>query len=228
MSEETKGTPYEDLRDTVEQYSDEKGSDFLTDPRAVEKAKQMAESESALDHGQKLRASRDAMGFTLEELSEKTGIGRDVLAQVEAGETLLPLGQLIKLGNVLSLRMADAIAEGQEAFTIVRADQRKAFKRFGQARQTTYGYEYESLAPGKKDRRMEPFIVTLHPGASGEPSTHEGQEFIFVLEGQMEALVEKTRNVLGPGDAIYYEAASSHLVRAHGDKPAKILAVLVS
>ncbi len=228
MSEEPKGTPYEDLRDTVEQYSDEKGSDFLTDPKAVEAAKQMAESESALDHGQRLRSSREAMGFTLDELSEKTGIDRDVLAQVESGETLLPLGQLIKLTNTLSLKMADAIAEGLEAFTIVRADRRKAFKRFGQARQTTYGYEYESLAPGKKDRKMEPFIVTLHPGASGEPSTHEGQEFIFVLEGEMEAFVEQTRDVLRPGDAIYYDATSNHLVRAYGDKPAKILAVLVS
>jgi quercetin dioxygenase-like cupin family protein/ribosome-binding protein aMBF1 (putative translation factor) len=228
MSEEKQGTPYEDLRETVEQYSDERGSDFLTDPKAVAEAKQIAENESALDHGQRLRAGREAMGFTLEELSEKSGIARDVLIQVEAGETLLPLGQLIKLSNVLSLRMADAIAEGLEAFTIVRASQRKAFKRFGQARQTTYGYEFESLAPGKKDRKMEPFIVTLHPGASGEPSTHEGQEFIFVLEGQMEAFVEETQDVLGPGDAIYYDATSNHLVRAYGDKPAKILAVLVS
>ena len=53
-------------------------------------------------------------------------------------------------------------------------------------------------------------------------------EFIYVLEGEMEVFVEETRDVLRPGDAIYYDATSKHLVRAHGDKDAKILAVLVS
>jgi quercetin dioxygenase-like cupin family protein len=135
---------------------------------------------------------------------------------------------LIKVTKVLSLKMADAISAGQESFTIVRAHQREAFKRFGQAKQTRYGYAYESLAARKKDRKMEPFIVTLLPAAADELSTHDGQEFIYVLEGEMEVTVEDTREVLAPGDAVYYDATSRHLVRAHGDKPAKILAVIVS
>jgi quercetin dioxygenase-like cupin family protein len=44
----------------------------------------------------------------------------------------------------------------------------------------------------------------------------------------MEVIIEGTRDVLGPGDAIYYDATASHLVRAHGDNPARILAVLIS
>jgi quercetin dioxygenase-like cupin family protein len=84
------------------------------------------------------------------------------------------------------------------------------------------------LAPGKKDRMMEPFIVTLHPAVSDEPSTHDGQEFIYVLEGEMEVMVEGAREVLKPGDSVYYDSTSTHLVKAHGDKPAKILAVLIS
>ncbi len=147
---------------------------------------------------------------------------------MKAGETMLPLGQLIKLSKALSLRMADVISTGEEAFTIVRSDQRQSFARFGKAKEASHGYEYESLAAGKKDRSMEPFIVTLHPSAADQLSSHDGQEFIYVLEGEMEVVVEGTRDVLKPGDAIYYDSTSMHLVKAHGDKPAKILAVLIS
>jgi quercetin dioxygenase-like cupin family protein/DNA-binding Xre family transcriptional regulator len=175
-----------------------------------------------------VRISRQRQGFTLEELGEKTGIDPGALAQLEAGEAMLPLGQLIKLSKALSLKMSDVISPGTESFAIVRADQRRAVARFARAREASHGYEYESLAPTKKDRAMEPFIVTLHPAASDEPSSHDGQEFIYVLEGEMEVTINDTREVLQPGDAVYYDSTSMHLVRAYGDKPAKILAVLVS
>lgn len=228
MDEEKKVITYEDFRETASDYGEDKGHDFLTDPAAVALAREKVEDEKAVPHGQKLRATREKRGFSLEELAEKTGIDREALAQLEAGKELLPLGQLIKLSKALSLRMADVISPGEEPFTIVRSDQRRSFARFGQARQASHGYEYESLAAGKKDRLMEPFIVTLHPAAAGEPSAHDGQEFIYVLEGEMEVVVNDTRDVLKPGDAIYYDSTSMHLVKAHGDKPARILAVLIS
>lgn len=228
MDEEKKVTSYEDFRETASDYGEDKGHDFLTDPAAVALAREKAENEEAVSHGDKLRTAREKRGFSLDELAARTGIERNALAQLETGEAMLPLGQLIKLSKALSLRMADVISTGEEPFTIVRADQRKSFARFGKARQASRGYEYESLAAGKKDRLMEPFIVTLHPSGADELSSHDGQEFIYVLEGEMEVVVNDTRDVLKPGDAIYYDSTSVHLVKAHGDRPAKILAVLIS
>jgi quercetin dioxygenase-like cupin family protein/ribosome-binding protein aMBF1 (putative translation factor) len=228
MDQEKKQASYDSFRQAVDQYSEDKGHDLLTDPDAVAAAKERVEDEQAATHGQRLRAAREARGFTLAELAEKTGTSAEDLAQVEAGETLLPLGQLIKLSKILSLKMSEMISAGEEAFTIVRAGQRRTIDRFGKAKQAGSGYEYESLAPGKKGRLMEPFIVTLLPGASAEQSTHDGQEFIYVLEGVMEVLIEDKSELLQPGDAVYYDSTTNHLVRAHGANPAKILAVLVS
>jgi transcriptional regulator with XRE-family HTH domain len=228
MDEENKVASYEDFHVTASNYGDDKGHDLLTDPAIMAEARDKAEDDTAEAHGEKLRASREKAGFSLEELAARTGIERDALAQLEAGEAMLPLGQLIKLSKALSLRMADVISTGEEAFTIVRSDQRRSFARFGKAREASHGYEYESLASGKKDRQMEPFIVTLRPSSADEFSSHDGQEFIYVLEGEMEVVVNDTREVLKPGDAIYYDSTSMHLLKAHGDKPAKILAVLVS
>src|SRR5512139_3237294 len=151
MDEIKTGMSYEDFRETASNYGEDKGHDFLTDPATVAKVTEKAEEEKGVSHGDMLRATREKRGFSLDELAARTGIAKDVLAQVEAGEFMLPLGQLIKLSKALSLRMADVISTGKESFTIVRSDQRLSFSRFGKAREANYGYEYESLAAGKKD-----------------------------------------------------------------------------
>lgn len=228
MEEQTKEASYESFREAAEEYGDLKGEDLLTDSAAVSAAKERAEREESVGHGQRVRESRERQGLTLDAVADKAGVDPAVLAELEAGRAVLPLGQLIKISKALSLKMSDVISAGTDAFTIVRADQGRAFLRFGKAKQESHGYEYLSLAPTKKDRAMEPFLVTLRPAASDEPSSHDGQEFIYVLDGEMEVRIGDFRDILRPGDAVYYDSTSMHLVKAHGDKPAKILAVLVS
>lgn len=226
-SDQTK-TSYNTFREAIDDYGDDKGHDLLTDPTSVAEITSKAAKDQSVTHGVKLKEIRESRGFTVEELAEKSGLNADSLKLMEAGEMLLPLGQLIKLSKALSLKMSDVIATGTESFTIVRADERQSVTRLGASRQAKRGYEYESLAPGKKDRLIEPFIVTLHPSDDDDKSSHDGQEFIFVLDGEMEAFVDDHRSVLKPGDAIYYDSTSIHLVRAYGDKPARILAIIMS
>ncbi len=228
MDEEKDRSSMEDLQDTVDEYGEHAGEDLLTDPRADAAAADSAESDPAAEVGKRIRAARDERGFTLEELSAKTGIDADALAKVESEEATLPLGKLIKLSKALSMTMTEVISPGKKPFTIVRASERQRFARFGESREARHGYVYEALASEKQGRKMEPFIVKLLPASSDEPSSHDGQEFIYVLDGEMEVLIEETREVLEPGDCIYYDSSSMHLVRAHGDKPATILAVLTS
>ena len=228
MESDRTDASYTSFRETVDEYGDDRGHDLLTDPHAVAESTQKAPKDQSTSHGVKLKEIRESKGFTVEELSRKTGLDADSLRQMESGEALLPLGQLIKLSKALSLKMSDVISTGTEAFTIVRAGERQTFSRLGASKQARRGYEYESLAPDKKDRLIEPFIVTLHPSDDDEKSSHDGQEFIYILEGEMEAFVGEHRAVLKPGDAIYYDSTSVHLVRAYGDKPARILAIIIS
>ncbi len=224
--EDKKEQTYEEFRKTASAYSEDESPDFLTDP-SVDAGAHIDEQQ-AVSHGAKLKATREQRGFSLRELSERTGIPEQSLDDLEHGKSLLPLGRLIKLSKALSLKMADVISPGEESYTIVRAGERQSVARFGESKQTSYGYGYESLAANKKDRLMEPFIVTLHPTEAEEPSSHDGQEFIYVLEGEMEIVIEDKKDVLGPGDAVYYDSGAMHLVKAHGSNPAKILAVLIS
>ena len=74
---------------------------------------------------------------------------------------------------------------------------------------------------------MEPFLVTLEPSdIQEERSSHDGQEFIYVLEGAMEVRLGNEVHILEPGDAIYYDSTVPHLVKCHGEDKTQILAVL--
>jgi quercetin dioxygenase-like cupin family protein len=110
----------------------------------------------------------------------------------------------------------------------VRKDERKMVSRFASKEGVKYGYFYESLGFDKKDRHMEPFIVTLEPATvkAAKTSVHEGEEFIFVLEGEMEVILGNHTDILSPGDSIYYDSTIPHKVQCHQDKVTRILAVI--
>lgn len=183
--------------------------------------------ERAELYGERIRAAREWKGFSIDEVSLKTGIEKNYLVQVEKGEALLPIGLIIKVAKTLSLRLADVISRGQEPFTIVRAGEGTGVHRL-ERKGGGYGYEYESLAPKKKGKTMEPFLVTLYPMEKLQSTFHEGQEFMYVLNGQVEVTLEGQVHILSAGDAVYYDSNDNHFVRAYGDKPAKIVAVLSS
>ena len=88
--------------------------------------------------------------------------------------------------------------------------------------------DFFSLAEGKTSRHMEPFMITVNPADLGSHSlsSHEGEEFVYVLNGAIEIEYGKDLHVLVPGDSIYYDSIVPHQLRAHGDVPARILAVV--
>lgn len=177
--------------------------------------------------GKRIHEAREMRGLTLEDLSSRTGISVDRLERVESNRTTPPLGELIRLGKALEMKMGYFISAGADRpMCVVRADARPKVARHGKKVAEQYGYVYESLAAEKSNRLMEPFLVTLAPTEFGELSAHDGQEFLFVLEGAIRAQVGKEVEVLHSGDSIYYDSSSPHLIKCHGKKPAKILAVI--
>jgi transcriptional regulator with XRE-family HTH domain len=186
-----------------------------------------AAPEAKRSLGERIREAREMRGLTLEDLSSRSGISVDGLERVEANRATPPLGQLVRLGKALEMKMGYFLSAGvDKPMSVVRADARPKIARHGKQRSEQYGYVYESLAPEKANRLMEPFLVTMVPTEFGEFSSHDGQEFLFVLEGEIRTQVGKEVEVLRPGDSIYYDSTHPHLVKCHGGRPAKILAVI--
>ena len=179
--------------------------------------------------GEKIKALREQRGLSLKELADLTGFSTALLSQMENHLVSPSLGTIIKLAGAFGVKVGDFLGETEgEPFTIVRKDERKKVSRFASKDGVKYGYSYESLGFEKKDRHMEPFIVTLEPATvkTSKTSVHEGEEFIFVLEGEMEVILGDHTDILYPGDSIYYDSTIPHRVQCHQDKVTRILAVL--
>jgi transcriptional regulator with XRE-family HTH domain len=206
----------------------EEGYDLLTDSSRAHPAGAGAwPAEKKENLGDRIRKAREMRGLTVTDMSSRTGIREEILIRVEANEIIPPLGELIKLGKAVEMKMGYFISPGvDQPMTVVRREARPEVSRYGKKKSEKYGYYYESLASEKANRFMEPFLVTLLPDGAQELSTHDGQEFIFVLEGEMKAQVGQQVEVLRSGDAIYYDSTHPHLVKCAGDKATKILAVL--
>ena len=176
-----------------------------------------------------IKTIREKQGLSLQELAARTGYSTAVLSQIENHLESPSLGTMVRLAKALHVPIGSFFdREDTEPFTIIRHDERQTVSRFASKEGVTYGYTYESLGYEKKNRHMEPFLVTLEP-ATVTPSTlsrHEGEEFIYVLEGEMEVQLGDHKDVLYPGDAIYYDSTIPPHVQCHGGKKALILAVL--
>ncbi len=180
--------------------------------------------------GERIKQFRESLGMGLQGLSEKTGFSTAFLSQIENHLISPPLGSLIKIARALDIEIGRLFDQKNRApFTIVRKDEREPTSRVASKEGVRYGYAYESLAPDKINRTMEPFLVTLEPVAKkGAPYSHDGEEFIFVLEGRVEVQLGDYTDALEPGDSIYYDSTVPHRVSCLDDAPAKIVAVIHS
>ncbi len=188
--------------------------------------------QGLLKVGEKIKQLREEKGLSLQQFSEKTGFSTALLSQIETHMVSPSLGNLIKLAHALEVTVGNFLAEGEGVpFSLIRKDERKSVSRYASKEGVNYGYTYESLGAQVKDHHMEPFIITLEPVAKGhieKSSSHEGEEFLFVIEGKMEVRLGDHTDILSPGDSIYYNSCIPHLVKCHEGEAARVLAVIYS
>ena len=179
--------------------------------------------------GEKIRGLRIARGLSVADVAQRSGIPESTIHSIEGHLVSPPLGNLVSLARVFEVPVGDFFGDGGDSpYCVVRSRDRKTVSRFNSTGGASGGYSYESLGHHKKNRHMEPFLVTLSPvdPAQVEPNQHIGEEILFVLEGQVEVRILDRTEILSPGDSIYYDSAMPHVVLCHGKETATLLAVI--
>ncbi|MDR2672465.1 MAG: cupin domain-containing protein [Coriobacteriales bacterium] len=198
------------------------GATVLQDPQAAIKAPKGSV-------GTKITELREALLLSPEQLAERCACDVSVIKNLEAGELAPSLAPLIKITRALGVRLG-TLLDDDEALgpVLTRANSYKDSTRLkGLETHSDAGeLTFQALAEGKAARHMEPFFITLEPSEDREHtlSAHEGEEWLYALEGPLEIEYGKELYILQPGDSIYYDSIVPHQVRSHNGQPAAFVA----
>ena len=180
--------------------------------------------------GLKIKSMRESKNISIEEMAERSGMSVDQIMSIEDDQYLPSLGPLIKVARALGVRLGTFLDDSDELGPVVcRAEQSAEGISFSNgATETRQNMVYHSLARQKAGRAMEPFVIDVLPSEerSFKLSAHEGEEFIYVLSGELEIAYGKETYHLRQGDSIFYDSIVEHHVHGMAGKAARILAVV--
>lgn len=182
--------------------------------------------------GAKIKRLRETKNLSLEEISERSGLTVEQIQSIETDQNLPSLGPLIKIARALGVRLGTFMDDNDALGPIVtRAKDREADSSISFSNGATDArkhMEYHPLAQQKAGRHMEPFVIDINPEETPnfQLSDHEGEEFIYVMQGEVEIVYGKVTYHLNEGDSIFYDSIVKHHVHGAPGKSAKILAVV--
>ena len=176
-----------------------------------------------------------------ETLAERSGLPLELIMNIEAG--LIPdLAPLIRISRALGVRLGTLLDDQEELGPVVtRAGEATASPRFvtglpesaadtaiqgNEEDRSHQGLHFNALAAHKGSRHMEPFIVDIEADAKQDKSSHEGEEFIYVLSGVLSLEYGSASYTLNVGDSVYYDSIVPHRVTSATDAATRILAVI--
>ena len=180
-----------------------------------------------------IRNLRSRQGWTLKEMSEKSGIPVSTLSKVEHDRLTLTYDKLYQLSQRLGMRMSELFAEAGEPASANITARRSLSDRSNAIRVSTPNYDYHYLCAELRHKRMIPVIATVRADSAkkfGDLVQHTGEEFTFVLKGQV---VLNTQFydpvVLKEGQSVYFDSSMGHAyLTADGCMEAEVLTVMSS
>ena len=173
---------------------------------------------------------RETRSLSLEDLAERANLKVDGIKKIENGEQIPGLTPLLKIARALGVRLGTFLDDQQDIGPVItRKDDKKGITRFSNKDNPDHSdLDFYSLAQNKSGRHMEPFMIDIFSSSEEDYklSSHEGEEFIYVMKGEIEIIYGKDTFILKEGESIYYDSIVEHHVHSHGTGDAKILAVV--
>jgi len=157
--------------------------------------------------GRRLKLLRLRQGLTLDDVTGKAGCSRSMLSKIENGKAFPSLSTLANLALAVGCAPSSLMDSGEgvstgAVFTPASSER---------GRRADAGYCFLALAEGRASKMMDPFVITASSkDVEAHALSHPGEEFIYVLEGEMEMRVGTVSYRLAPGDSLYFDAEEEH------------------
>jgi len=170
--------------------------------------------------GQKIKKARTGKKLKLDQLANETGFSTDYLKKIESGKAIPPVGALLQISRALEI---DSGALLKEPETQLESRIKAHTKR-------TENYAYTTLTPGAENKHLKAFLVTVEPRQDhkGVGYHHQGEEFVYVLQGKIEVAVGEHVNVLEAGDSLHFNSGINHNMKSISNETTELLVVIYS
>ncbi|MEG1859426.1 MAG: cupin domain-containing protein [Christensenellaceae bacterium] len=177
-----------------------------------------------MEIAERISTLREIEEVTAAEMAQLTGKTEQEYLEYESGNKDFSFSFLFTVANRLGVDITELLTGDNaklKTFSLVR-------KGEGLKMERRKAYKYQHLAPIFKNRRMEPFLVTVEPKdvEAITKHSHEGHEINYVVQGSMTMYINDAIVVVNEGDMMYFDASSPHAMKAENGKPCKFLAII--
>ena len=166
--------------------------------------------------GERIKTARQDLRLKTEELAAKVGCSDEYLEWVEEGQAEPPVALLIQLAKALKLDSGSFLREEDTT------------RRKEEVTKRTRHYSYTTLTPPDEKNHLAAFAITIPPETAheGVGYSHEGEEFVFVIQGEVDVTIGDERNRLAEKESLHFNSNISHEISNPGQVEAKCLVVL--
>ncbi len=194
---------------------------------------EVREEIKELQLGMKIRRMRQEHRLTLQAVAEKTGLSKPLLSQIENSQVIPPLATLLRIGRAFDVNISfffESEREENKCLVVRAGEQRARQLRTNLHSRVVQPYTYNSRSYGKSQHKMEPFDIEflVREWSDDLLVRHEGEEFLYLLEGEVEFHYAGQIYHLSAGDSVYYDSNEDHGYIAMGDVTPRAVAVIYS
>ena len=185
----------------------------------------MIDNEVVSRIAQKIRAARLKKNLTIQQVAHRSNVSKGLLSKIENTRTIPSLPVFVSLIHSLDLSLKeffeDMVLMNGKDYVLIKKDDYKLMTREGRP-----GFTYfHILSQNITNCTMEITLLTLEPGAKGDPTTTDGYEFKYVLQGKCDYYINNDSVQLSEGDSIYFDASKPHLPVNNSKKKTVMLVV---
>jgi len=170
--------------------------------------------------GKKIYQLRESHGWSLEELAQSTGQSPEYIQQVEKDEIVPSVSFLLQISKALKVDPGTFLLDEEKA--AIKDQRAQAFIK------RTKNYLYQTLTPGAENQHLRGFMITIEPNQALKPVAykHEGEEFIYVMEGSLELSLDNKKRQLKVGEYIHFNSEVPHKLKSLGKDTTRCLVML--
>lgn len=182
-------------------------------------------SDSVVQISNRIRELREISDISQQELANKLNISLETYMEYENANVGIPISTLYEIAGYLGVEFSELLTGSTPRlhnYCYVKKGEAPFIERFK-------GYQFQNLAYNFRNKKVEPLLVTIEPEENKEMSlvTHGGQEFNYVLEGQIKIILGSSEIIMSEGDSIYFDPTIPHGQAAVDNKPGKFLTIIL-